>query len=133
MAVWKIDSVHDRPQVTLRDWAAFEVPLNGASEPWTRHIAGWSCEDRQGQVCSAVERFDPLMCLCVTQSGRVYQLLGRPSLGSDAEYVWNRWKGIWGITEQRNVTQAVFDAIQAAQSALGTRSAGTAHPTKDKK
>lgn len=48
MPVWSIDSIEDRPDVTLRDWAAFEVPLHGPDLPWTRHLAGWSCEDQQG-------------------------------------------------------------------------------------
>lgn len=120
MAVWPIDSIEDRPEVTLRDWAAFEVPLNGADEPWTRHLAGYSCEDRQGQVCSPVQRFDPATGLVRTRSGRVYRLLGRPGLDLDAEYVWQRWKGIANISEQRNVTKDVFEAIQAAQAVPGT-------------
>lgn len=126
MTVWSIGSIERRPNVTLRDWAVFDVPLNGPDQPWTRHLAGWSCEDRQGQVCSAVRRFDPLTASCVTASGRVYRLLGRPGMGMDAEYVWNRWKGIAGITEERDVTLEVTEAIEAAahssEGAPGARS-----------
>jgi hypothetical protein len=104
MAIWPVDSVEDRPHVTLRDWAAFEVPLSGPNEPWTSHLAGYWCEDHQGQVCSPVQRFDPATGLCVTRSERVYRLLGRPGLDLDVEYVWQRWKGIADISEQRDVT-----------------------------
>jgi hypothetical protein len=116
MTVWLVDTIQDRPDVTLREWAAFEVPLNGRDQPWTRHLAGWSCEDRQGQVCSQVQQFDPLTAQCITESGRVYRLLGRPGLGADAEYVWKSWKRIAGVGEQRDVTREVFDAIKAAQA-----------------
>lgn len=116
MAVWQIDPVDDRPDVTLLGWAAFEVPLNGLDMPWTRHLAGWSCEDHQGQVCSAVQRFDPLTGQCLTESGRVYRLLGRPGLGADAEYVWNRWRRIASVGEHRDVTREVFEAIRSAQA-----------------
>lgn len=115
MPVWSIDSIEDRPDVTLRDWAAFEVPLHGPDQPWTRHLAGWSCEDQQGQVCSAVQQFDPQTGSCLTESGRVYRLKGRPGLNSDAQYVWNRWKRIAAITEQRDVTLEVSAAIKAAR------------------
>lgn len=115
MPVWSIDSIEDRPDVTLRDWAAFEVPLHGPDQPWTRHLAGWSCEDQQGQVCSAVQQFDPQKGSCLTESGRVYRLSGRPGLNADAEYVWNRWKGIAAITEQRDVTLEVSAAMKAAR------------------
>jgi hypothetical protein len=128
MAVWQIDSLPGRPQVTLTDWAVFDVPLNGLGQPWTRHLAGWSCEDGQGQVSSAVQCFDPVTQNCVTKSGRLYRLAGRPGLGMNAEYVWNRWKGIAAITEQKDVTHEVFQAIQAMQA-----STESATPPKDHK
>ncbi len=115
MAVWQIDSIEDRPDVTLRDWAVFEVPLHGPGQPWTRHLAGWSCEDQQGQVCSAVQQFSPQTGSCVTESGRVYRLLGQPGLNADAQYVWNRWKRIAGLSEQREVTKEVADALRTAK------------------
>ena len=31
MPVWTIDSIEDRQNVSLRDWAVFEVPLRVAS------------------------------------------------------------------------------------------------------
>lgn len=117
MPVWNIDSIEERPDVTLSDWAAFEVPLNGPDQPWTRHLAGWSREDQHGQVCSAIQQFNPVTGTCVTESGRVYLLKGRPGLNADAKYVWNRWKRIASIDTQREVTQDVFGAIQAAQAA----------------
>jgi len=117
MPTWPIDSVEDRPDVTLRSWAAFDVPLNGTHQPWTRHFTGWSCEDGQGQVCSAVQHFDPATGKCVTESGRVYRLLGRPGHDLDAKYVWQRWKRIANVHEERDVTSEVLAAIQAAQAA----------------
>lgn len=116
MTVWTIAPVELRPDVTLESWAVFEVPLNGVDQPWTRHLAGYSLEDGQGQVCSAVESFDPASGQCVTRSGRVYRLRGRPGLGQDAEYVWRRWKRIASIPEERDVTKEVFDAMSAARA-----------------
>lgn len=115
MFVWPIQSVEGRPQVTLTDWAAFEVPLHGIAQPWTRHLAGWSCEDRHGQVCSAVKSFDPVTSQCVTASGRVYRLSGRPGLSADASYVWRRWKRIAGVQDERDVTAHVLQAIKVGQ------------------
>ena len=119
MPVWPIEPIEDHPSVTLRSWAAFEVPLHGHDQPWTRHLAGYSCEDRQGQVCSPVQSFDPATGQCVTRSGRVYLLQGRPGLDQDPEYVWRRWKRIADITQERDVTQEVFEAVCAAKSGAG--------------
>ena len=117
MPVWQIDSITDRPDITLRDWAVFEVPLRGADQPWTRHLAGWSCEDQHGQVCSAVQQFDPQTRTCITESGRAYRLSGPPGLNADGEYVWNRWKHIAGVSGEREVTQEVIDALRTAKMA----------------
>jgi hypothetical protein len=119
MFVWPIQSVEDRPDVTLTDWAAFEVPLHGPAEPWTRHLAGWSCEDRHGQVCSAIESFDPATGQCVTSSGRVYRITGRPGMNADAQYVWNRWKRIAGVEQERDLTREVVLAMKAGQQPKG--------------
>lgn len=119
MSVRSIAPVELRADVTLESWAVFEVPLNGLDQPWTRHLAGYSLEDGQGEVCSPVESFDPVTDQCVTRSGRVYRLRGRPGLDRDAEYVWHRWKRIAGVTEEREVTQEVFAELQAAKAGGG--------------
>jgi hypothetical protein len=124
MPVWEIASIQRRPQVTLIDWSVYEVPLLGPDKPWTRHLVGWACEDRQGQVSSPVQSFDPVTRRCATRSGRVYSLTGRPGSRSDAEYSWTRWKGIWRVTQEREVTNEVAGEMQAAQPAAGDGEAG---------
>ena len=119
--IWAIGPIEDRPQVALESWAVFEVPLNGVDQPWTRHLAGFAVEDRQGQVSSPVTRFDPVSGQGVTRSGRVYRLLSRPGLNSDALYVWDHWKSRAGVTEERDVTAEVRMAMEAAQAPCATK------------
>ena len=121
MPIWAIDPIETRPQVTLRSWAVFEVPLDGLDQPWTRHLAGFALEDRQGQVSSPVTRFDPVLGQGVTRSERVYRLLSRPGLNSDALYVWQRWKDLAGVTEDRDVTAEVRMAMDEAQGTRATK------------
>lgn len=103
MPIWSIGSILGRPSVTLVSWAVFEVPLNGDEQPWTTHLVGWACEDRQGQVSSRVMSFDPQTRRGKTASGRVYELRGTAGLNSDASYTWARWKSINDITQERAV------------------------------
>jgi hypothetical protein len=114
MSVWQVDSIHKRPTVTLSEWAVVEVPLAGPHKPWTRHLAGWSCEGREAQVCSPVVMFDPSTATCATEAGSVYRLEGVPGLCPDGEYTLNAWLGMRGITALRDVTTEVFLAIQDA-------------------
>jgi hypothetical protein len=43
--------------------------------------------DRQGRASSAIVEFDPDTLTGVTESGRVYQLRGRPSMEGDGQHV----------------------------------------------
>lgn len=117
MPVWRIDPVEQRPQVTLRSWAVYEVPLDGQNKPWTRHLAGYTLEEQPGQVSSPVLTFDPAAGRCVTRSGRIYQLHGRPGLSSDALYVWSRWKDLAGIAVERDVTDETCEVLERVQAA----------------
>jgi hypothetical protein len=123
MPIWAIDPIERRPQVTLESWAVFEVPLNGIDQPWTRHLVGYALEDRQGQVSSPVIQFDPNSGQCVTRRGRVYRLFRSPGLTPDALYVWQRWKELAGVTQERDVTEEVRTAIEAAQGNRATKEA----------
>jgi hypothetical protein len=119
MTVWMVDPVADFPHITLRHWAAFKVPLDGEDKPWTLHLAGYAMQTDQGQVCSAVQRFDPKTARCVTKSGRIYSLDGEPAgLSGDAAYVWERWKRVAGISLERDLSEQLWNAIQTAHQRI---------------
>ena len=104
--IWPIESVANSPEIALRQWQVFEVQL--PHKPGrTRHFVGYSVQAQAGQVSSAIERFDPTTMRGVTQSGRVYRLLGRPGCNADAEHTWRRWKSICGIADAVDVTGSV--------------------------
>lgn len=116
MPVWPIACIESRPSVTLTEWAVFEVSRHGPEQPWTRHLAGWACEDHQGQVSSAVQSFDPTTGKCITRSGRVYQLKGRPGLCADGLYVWQTWMAREGLKAAQDVTREVLQSIDDAKA-----------------
>lgn len=115
MGIGIIPPVEDRPEVSLGYWQVFEVPLRGPDRPWTRHLAGWSYEDRQGQVSSAVKVFDPSTKTFITSSGRRYRLMGSSGLHDDAAYVWTQWKAMGLITEERDVTSEVVALMHSCR------------------
>lgn len=125
MAVWSVQPVERRPVVTLRNWAVFEVPRTRLDDRWSRHLVGWSVEDQQAQVSSAVRLFDPLAATFVTKSGRLYRLHGPSGLGQDAKYVWVRWKRVANILDERDISDEVQAAIQGAQDEQHASVAGT--------
>lgn len=103
---WLLASISERPEVTLRDWQAYEVQQPGRAS-MTRHLVRYCIEDRLGQVSSAIQRFDPTTMRGVTESGRVYQLLGKPGRHADADHTWQRWKRISSVTFEADVTSSL--------------------------
>lgn len=101
--IWPIATVSDCPEITLRQWQIFEVKFPQKTNK-TRHFVGYSVHDRAGQVSSAIQKFDPITMRGVTESGRVYQLLGLPGWNADAEHTWRRWKSVCGIASEVDVT-----------------------------
>lgn len=114
MPAWQVEPIHAPPGITLSEWAVFEVPLHGPRRPWTRHLAGWSCDDGQGEVSSPLRAFDPATATCVTCSGKVYRLDGVPGLCEEGQYTLDLWRRVHAMKELRDVTADVFIAIQDA-------------------
>lgn len=85
MPIWATRPVDQVPEITLRQWAVFEL-LNG-----DRHFAGQNVTEGEGRTSSRIVTFDPVSRRGVTRSGRVYTLDGPPGLGGDGSYTWNRW------------------------------------------
>ena len=109
---WRIEPVDEQPTRTLDAWMVMEVPFDGPARPWTRHLVGWRVEGGRGQVSSPVESFDPDRRLAKTRSGQVYELRRGPGLNIDAAATWGQWKRRYGITQEREVTDEVFELLE---------------------
>lgn len=122
MPVWKIAPIEQEPAVSLRDWAVYEVDGVYGEGP-SRHFVGALTSDDSGRVSSGIQQFDASNLRGVTRSGRVYQLVGRPGIGMDAEYVWNKWCSINNVTSARDVGAELI--AQASGAPLAMTPAGT--------
>jgi hypothetical protein len=119
MPVWSVAPISARPSVTLTHWLVFEVTDPDEAEPRTRHLAGWSVDDRQGQVSSPIRAFDPAARSFVTGSGRVYTVAGESGSHPDAEHVLARWLRINEPSEFVDVTKQVELDITHAKRCSG--------------
>ena len=112
MPIWTIGSVEAEPSVELLRWKIFEV------EESARHFVGVDSLDFTGRVSSAVVEFDAVAMRGVTQSGRVYHLLGNPGDSEQATYVWDRWCAVNSVRAFEDVTQCV---VAGARDVLAGR------------
>ena len=96
--IWQPADIEDQPEVTLRYWKVIEVEGKDP-EYFGRHFVGWNVEDQEGRVSSKIVAFDAKTMRGVTDSGRVYQLEGKPGSHPDAEYVLRAWLRGQGVAK----------------------------------
>ena len=89
MSIWKPYSVQQEPQTRLTQWRVMQVSADFNSNKETIHLVGYA--GYEGRVCSSVEKYDPKSKRAVTQSGRVYELVGSSGYNRDALYVLDCW------------------------------------------
>ncbi len=99
-SIWGVRSIEDEPETKLVQWRVYTVENKDA--PPSMHLVGYT--GYEGRVCSAVKEYDPKTRKGVTQSGRVYELVGHSGYNGDAMYVWSRWLGINGNPKYEDVT-----------------------------
>ncbi|AQT53755.1 TPA: hypothetical protein U2L33_006164 [Burkholderia cenocepacia] len=102
MPIWTLPSADEAPDVTLSSWRIFEIDAG------TRHFVGADVLDFTGRVSSAITVFDRVSLRGQTQSGRVYQLVGRDGWSLDAEYVWKRWCALNEVKSYSDVTSRLL-------------------------
>lgn len=99
MPVWNGTSVEETPEVCLARWSIREVQPRG-----TRHLVGYNLTEDEGRVSSSITAYDTDRQRVMTESGRVYELVGHPGHDSDAEYVWRVWLSLLGEVTWHDVT-----------------------------
>ena len=107
MSIWKTTSVADTPEIVLSQWRIVEVTSpywDGAS----RHFTGYNETEREGRASSEIKEFDSSTMCGVTNSGRIYKLIGAPGYNGDGEYVWARWKAINHVETEKDVSEEVY-------------------------
>jgi hypothetical protein len=104
MGLWKPPSREDEPRTKLFQWQVYEVK-NPKGTGWDVHFSGNidGCGG-EGRVCSAIQKFDNKTMCGVSQSGRIYELIGDPGYSSNGSYVWSRWLAAYSNIEHRNIT-----------------------------
>lgn len=99
MPIYVGSDVEECPEITLERWSIREID-NG-----NRHFVGFDTVYCDGRVSTPIISFDPRTRQGMTSSGRRYWLLGRAGFDKDAEYVWNRVKRVWEISNWSDITQ----------------------------
>jgi hypothetical protein len=65
--------------------------------------------DSSGRVSSPIVTFDPVTMQGKTQSGRIYELIGRKGWSLNVEYVWKRWCEMYEVTSYTDVTERLLE------------------------
>ncbi|WP_406867722.1 hypothetical protein [Paraburkholderia fungorum] len=103
MPIWKPRPASEVPKIPLSRWRIFET------EDGTRHFVGVDMFDSSARVSSPIVTFDPATLQGKTQTGRIYELVGRKGWSLNIEYVWMRWCELYEVTSYTDVTERLLD------------------------
>lgn len=84
-SLWETPPVSDQSSITLTRWSVKETHTG------ERHFVGYNLEDCEGRVSTAIRSFDQTTGFGITESGRVYRLVGPPGYDPDGDWVWTHW------------------------------------------
>lgn len=105
MPIWKPRSASEVPRIPLARWRILET------EDGRRHFVGVDMFDLSGRVSSPIVVFDPATMQGTTQTGRIYELVGRKGSSLNVDYVWARWCEIHEVTSYADVTERLLDGV----------------------
>jgi hypothetical protein len=103
MPIWKPRPASELPRITLSRWHIFET------EDGSRHFVGMDLLDSSGRVSSPIVTFDRATLQGTTQTGRIYELVGRNGWSLNVEYVWKRWCELNEVMSYTDVTERLLD------------------------
>jgi hypothetical protein len=103
MPIWKPRPASEVPKIPLSRWRTLET------EDESRYFVGRDMFDSSGRVSSPIVTFDPVAMQGTTQTGRIYELVGRKGSSLNVEYVWMRWCELYEVTSYTDVTEQVND------------------------
>jgi hypothetical protein len=97
--IWNATTVGSEPQKWLEKWQVYKV-IDAKIQPevFGYHFVGYDIQGGHGAVSSKVGQFDPVKMCGITNSGRVYQLVGIPGTDPDAQYTLNGWAAANQVT-----------------------------------
>ncbi|MEN8518056.1 hypothetical protein [Burkholderia sp. RS02] len=102
MPVWKPRPASELPRIPLSRWRIIEI------QDGSRHFVGLDMFDSSGRVSSSIVAFDPVTLQGTTQTGRIYELVGRHGSSLNVEYVWTRWCELYEVTSYVDVTERLL-------------------------
>lgn len=102
-SIWKTVPVSEQLCIYLTRWSVMETQ-DGA-----RHLVGYNAENCEGRVSTPIKNYDPVTARAITQSGRIYELVGRPGYDPDADWVWARYASALQV-KWREVTDEFIEA-----------------------
>ncbi|WP_239648188.1 hypothetical protein [Burkholderia pseudomallei] len=78
----------------------------------SQHFVGIDMFDQSGRVSSPIVAFNAVSLQGVTQTGRIYELVGEPGVALQAEYVWKKWCELYEVKSYIDITQRLLNGAE---------------------
>ncbi len=103
MFTWKRGPTSKLPQPPLSQWRKFET------DDGSQHCVGAHMFDSLGCVSSPIVTFDQATRRGTTQTGCIYEPVGRKGSSLNVDYVWIGWCELFEVTTYTDVNERLLD------------------------
>jgi hypothetical protein len=103
MPIWKPRLASESPKIPLSRWRIFET------EDGNWHFVGVDMFDSSLRLSSQTVSFDPVTMQGTTQTGRIYELVGRKGSSLNVENVWTGWYELYEVTSYIDITERLLE------------------------
>lgn len=108
------------PTIAISDWSAFLLAVPGLSMP-SIHLVGTNLLTQRCRVSSPVTLVHASKLQVVTQSGRVYDLVGARGSGAGALLALEQLTATWNSEVVADITSWLFEAGRISAAGLAGR------------
>ncbi|MFG6458390.1 hypothetical protein [Roseateles sp. BYS96W] len=110
----------DAPTISISDWAAFLLAVPGLGMP-SIHVVGTNLLTRRSRVSSPVTLVHPSKLQVVTQSRRIYELVGARGPRARSLLALERLTATWNADVVGDITNWLFEEGNISTAGLAGR------------
>lgn len=116
MSVYRPAPTSEVPVLHLSAWRIFKIKSKLRRLSGAVVLVGRDESTGHGRVSSALKKWNAATREAITQSGRVYKIVGDSGMSLDAAYVFDVWCKRWRVTNTTDVTARYEKKVKAAKA-----------------
>lgn len=107
----------DEPSLEICSWRILQASYRDTQAQATMHFLGRCAQRPTSRVSSAIRSLELDNRRGRTESGRLYKLVGEPSINGKADCLWQAWAALNKVASWSDVTRHFLEAVEPGRNA----------------